>query len=83
MILGSHLLWRDAASRGPKTEAYKESQEQKWWDHMISDGWLPESKCRPGADEEALAALTDYTAQWRAGELALVRIDEDRKRHNC
>ena len=43
---------------------------------MYSDGWLPESKCRPGLqdsnrprvqDEEVLAALSDFVSQCLVG----------------
>ena len=84
-ILGTHQLWRDAAAKVVppwRNEARLEREEQKFWDHMYSDGWLPVSACRPDRPEHELrAALAEYERQIPLLEQSIKKTDATLRRH--
>ena len=86
-LLGMTVLHAARNREGPGFEgrlrARIEADEQKTWEHLIDDKWLPESKCNPDLPEEELRrALASDVEQIPLLQQEVVRSDAKLRKYN-
>ena len=84
-ILGTHVLHAHLNRAGAGWKRFRariEDHEQKFWERMYGDEWLPETKCNPHLPEEELRrALGNFETQIPLLRDSVARTDAKLRAH--